>query len=184
MRAALSIGLEREIEASEFDQTGLAQALFSVIYDASKISASARGKTALWSPKWAKLMFSQGHDRFLEFRQRIDQQISADEPPLEWPITIQSIFDRISDLESLLGIDTDEKTLVRGQIVEFGRDLRSSKIDEVRRIGDKLLELVDDQSVRATISWAEFLRNVRTLLEGEEQTLTQALKKAAKPFDW
>jgi len=62
-------------------------------------------------------------------------------------------------------------------ITEAARRLQQSEEKQLRRIGDQLLDVVDQQVVHNSLSWEEFLRSVKQLLGEARQWLLETAKE-------
>jgi len=76
----------------------------------------------------------------------------------------------------------DNKTLVRQQVLRIGKELLKSKFEHARHIGNGLLELVDDQAVRATISWSDFIRESNALVQTGRESFLEQMERTLKSW--
>lgn len=168
------------VTLSEFDELEFSQALRSIIFDAAKLSSFGHENMESWSNEWVDLMLKQGRDRFLEFQMRARREIPNDSPPQKWPLSVQRVIDLFNEVENSLNIG--DKSEARNQILENGRELLKSKFENVQRVGNKLLQLVDDQAVNTNLSWDGFVQKVNMLIKTEREKFTQEMEKSKELF--
>ncbi len=157
------------LDISRDEKDDIVQALFAVIYDSSKLSGYAHGNLQAWSRDWVDLMFSQGTARYHQYMDRVNQLVPNETPPAKYPSFIQDVFENFEELAKSLAEESN-KTLIRQTVLKSGNKLKTLDDEKLRSIGGKLLDLVDEQSVSARISWEEFISDVKFTLEfGKEQ---------------
>lgn len=171
-----------DLELCQADRDRIARALHAVIYDAAKLSAFGHENMDFWSDEWVNLMFTQGHDRFLEFQQRARDHELRDQPPLAWPLSFQKVLDLLDETKELLADPDEYREDVRGGVLTAGRSLMQTGLRRPRAIGDKLVDAVDDEAVRATISWSDFIRVSRRLIEEGKEALLQEAERSCQPW--
>lgn len=168
------------VTLSELDELEFSQSLRSIIFDAAKLSSFGHENMESWSNEWVDLMLKQGQDRFLEFQKRARGEVPNDKPPQKCPLSVQRVIDLFSEVENSLEIG--DKSEARNQILESGRELLKSKFENAKRVGNKLLQLVDDQAVSANLSWDGFIQEVSIIIKTEREKFTQAQEKPKELF--
>lgn len=171
-----------DLELSQYDREEVAQELASLLGHAAKLSAFGHENVDYWSDSWVGLMFTQGHDRFLEWQQRADAQVPNDVPPLEWPLSIQRVIDLIDETESVLRTGSDNKTLVREHVQKTGKALIESRLEGTKPVGHQLLDLIDSQVVHATLSWSDFIRECDAVLVAGRESFVEEAESSLEPW--
>jgi hypothetical protein len=169
----------------ELDEAGreeFARFLRAIIYDAANLSSFGHENMDFWSEQWVKLMFVEGHDRFLEFQNRIGDQARNDDPPLRWPLSFQEVFDVLDEAQRHLSQPGLERTQVRGSVLSAGRSLMGITLQDPRAIGDKLIDLVDDETVHGRVSWPDFIRSADFLIDQGREVLLEKAERAREPW--
>lgn len=171
-----------KIDDAEKDRIG--QFLYQIIDQVVTISAFGHenldGLTDQ-SQTWVKLMLYQGHERFIEFQGLVKKKLLMNIQPSEWPISIQRTIDLFSKVEELIITNPDDKTQIRAQVAELGRNLQNTQFGDAQQIGDKLLELIDQQSHLANISWDKFVQKCSLLIQTEQSRFINQAEKYLEP---
>ena len=102
--------------------------------------------------------------------QRVNRLVPNETPPAKYPLFVQEVFANFEELAKSLSEETN-KTLIRQTVLTSGKKLKTLDDDKLRSLGDKLLDLVDEQSVHARISWEEFDSSVKFTLEFAKEQL-------------
>lgn len=158
------------LDISRDKKDEIVQALFATIYDSAKLVGYAHENLQAWSRDWVELMFSQGTARYDEYMQRVNQLVPNETPPAKYPLFVQDVFENFEQLAKSLSEESN-KTLIRQTVLTSGKKLKTLNDEKLRSLGDKLLDLVDEQSVHARISWEEFVSEVKFTLEYAKEQL-------------
>jgi len=126
-------------------------------------------------------MLRDGIGRAEEYIARIDGIAPADAPEDTRPLALQALVREAEHLESAIQALTargdEDRSRTRMTITEAARRLQQSEEKQLRRIGDQLLDVVDQQVVHNSLSWEEFLRSVKQLLGEARQWLLETAKE-------
>jgi hypothetical protein len=71
---------------------------------------------------------------------------------------------------------------VRSEILRCARELRESKLAEVRRSGSTLLKLVDDQAVHNMISWPDLIEQTSGVVRECQLILLKGVEQVKKSW--
>lgn len=156
--------------------------LYNLIYDASKVASFAHERDQAWSHEWIDLMVDQGFERFIEFNQRLIGEVSIDELPLKYPISIHKSLGFLDGIERAIQDRDNDKSFVRSQVLENSNELMNIKRYYAPSIANKLKDLIDEQSVYARISWEEFCDRVISVVEDGRDQIIEDGENSIKPW--
>lgn len=155
------------------DLDKIARLLFNLIYDAVKVVAFAHEQDQIWSHQWVDLMFQQGSERYIEFNQRLTGQVSIDAPPLKYPLSIHKALNLLDDIENTIRENENDKSFIRGQILDNCNELLQIKRRVAISISNKLKNLIDEQAVYVKIDWQEFCKQVLLIVQNGRKEINE-----------
>ncbi len=176
---------ERKSVLSRTDRDEAQSLLMTIIGDSAKLAAFGHENMDCYTAEWVDLMLCQGSDRYVEFRQRLSRQVPNATPPLNRLRPSEIILGTLDELHVLLKSDIDDISLARHEILQQARFLLQTANPVAHGVGNRLLDLVDEQVVYARITWPELVAECIDMIEqGHADFLEQAQDIPAEAHEW
>jgi hypothetical protein len=147
------------------------------IYDAANLYKFGCENTKAPLKIWTDLLFSHGRVRLKEFSDVVSGKIPSDASPAEYPASVQEVLEELAAVRSAVGEENASITMARQKVTELGESLKDSRIAVLSDAGNKLLDLVDQQTYYATISWQSFVPECQRLIDETRQRYLDKMKR-------
>ncbi|MFL6262018.1 MAG: hypothetical protein ACJ76Y_20155 [Thermoanaerobaculia bacterium] len=154
----------------EKERETLANHLGGVIWNTVKLYMFGSENTNLPLRPWSALLLSQGSARLEEFVDLVSSNLPSSTQPAEYPRPVQRVLDLFVEASTLIEDKAAPRTLARLKIIELGKELAKVGGGAMSSAGKSLLDLVDQQTYHASLSWEEFVARYK-LLTNEAKAL-------------
>lgn len=149
----------------------------STIFNSAKLYMFGCENTSIPLQMWTEILFSQGCQRLEEFSDVVTGKVPADTAPQEYPASVQRVIDRLSEARSLIDDEGITRTLRRLNIAEIGEELQKSRESTLHGVGKRLLELIDQQTYHASISWEDFVVGCRRAIDEASRAFLEKMSR-------
>ena len=150
---------------------------FDILQNAAKLYIFGNENPDVPLRTWVGLLFLQGRLRLDEFSEVASGKVPVDTVPAEYPASIQRILNLFEDTSLALQNDSDSRTLVRLKLIEFAEALKKQTDKGFSLAGGKLLDLVDNQTYHATLSWEELISESKSIVEQAKKVFIEKVER-------